>query len=568
MINRLFISFLVSFLALTVWSNEPVMVWVEFTDKENSHYSLYRPHEFLSDRAIKRRQKQNIPLDFYDLPVSPFYLQILSADTSLVVFYSSKWFNGALLKVSSQEALQQLNNYEFISYWENVKPELPLPEDKKLEEINGSQAFDGYSFDPAMFYEEFPYSLMHSFNNYPDYGDAENQVKLVNGHELHARGYWGRDKVIAVLDAGYRGVDTLDGFNFLWEQNRILGYRDFVDPEGDIFNSHPHGTYVLSVMGGYLPGRYTGASLGASFWLIRTEDASSEFRIEEYNWLAGAEFADSVGADIINSSLGYTRFDDPAQNYDYSDLNGQTTIVARAANIAFRRGMLVVNSAGNYGSQSWRYIGSPADAQGSLAIGGTNNQGQRVNFSSVGPSFDGRVKPDVMAQAQGVAVLNLVGTTGNANGTSFSAPLVAGMAACLWQKYPGATNEQLRNAIIRSADRFMKPDSLYGYGIPDFGKAIEILSDQYNGGVPVVTILNNPLIPDSAIRFFSEGNETISIDLINSSGQKMWTLRDVEVFSGYNEVRPFGDIEILASGIYIVRVNFKNKTELIKAIKL
>ncbi len=355
---------------------------------------------------------------------------------------------------------------------------------------------------------------------------------------------------------------------FLWEQDKILGYRDFVDPDGDIFNSHPHGTYVLSVMGGYLPGRYSGAALGASFWLLRTEDASSEFRIEEYNWLAGAEFADSVGADIINSSLGYTRFDNPAQNYEYSDLDGQTTIVARAANKAFSRGILVVNSAGNYGAQSWRYIGSPADAHGSLAVGGTNNEGQRVNFSSAGPSADGRVKPDIMAQAQGVAVLNLMGTTGNANGTSFSAPLIAGIAACLWQKFPEATNEQIRNAIVRSADRYMMPDSLYGYGIPDFGKAIVILGGQYHDDWPVAVVLNNPLLPDSGIRFFAESNETVSIDLINSSGQKMWTLNNIEVFSGYNEVRPFSNIEILASGIYIVRINFKNRTELIKAIKL
>jgi serine protease AprX len=568
MINRLSISIVVLLFALSSWGNNPVMVWVEFADKENSHYSLARPHEFLSQRAIERRQKQNIPFDFYDLPVSPHYLQTLAADTSIVVYYSSKWFNGAMLKVSNAEALQQLYNYEFISYWEDVKPQPPLPEDKKLEEINGSQAFDYYSFDPAMFSEEYPYSLMHTFNNYPDYGEAENQVRLVNGQELHGRGYWGRDKVIAVLDAGYRAVDTLEGFSFLWEQNRILGFRDFVDPDGNIFNSHPHGTYVLSVMGGFLPGRYSGAALGASYWLLRTEDAASEFRIEEYNWLAGAEFADSVGADIINSSLGYTRFDDPAQNYTYNDLDGQTTIVARAANKAFSRGILVVSSAGNYGAQSWRYIGSPADAHGALAVGGTNNTGQRVNFSSVGPSADGRVKPEVMAQAQGVAVLNLVGSTGNANGTSFSAPLVAAMAACLWQKFPKATNEQIQNAIIRSADRYMMPDSLYGYGIPDFGKAIEILGGQYEDALPVAMILNNPLVPDSAIRFFAEGNETISIDLINSSGQKMWTLKNIEVLNGYNEVRPFGDIGVLASGIYIVRINFKNRSEFLKAIKL
>ncbi len=566
--NKISISLLLWFIALSVFATESSMVWVKFADKENSHYSLSRPYEFLSERAIERRLRQDIPLDFNDLPVSPLYLETLSSDTSLVVYYASRWLNGALLKIRYAEAIDLLGNYEFITEWEVVKPSNSVPEGKKLEEENGTQILHSNFFDPALFYDETSYSLMHSNNNYPEYGDAKNQVMLVNGQELHMRGYRGNGKVIAVLDSGYQSVDTLEGFNFIWNQGNILGYRDFVAPGEDIFNSHPHGTYVLSVMGGYLPGRFSGASLGASFWLLRTEDASTEFRIEEYNWLAGAEFADSVGADIINSSLGYTRFDDPSQNYEYSDLNGQSTIVARAANKAFNRGILVVNSAGNYGGQAWRYIGSPADALGALAVGGTNNTGQRVNFSSVGPSADGRVKPEVMAQAQGVAILNLAGATSNANGTSFSAPLVAGMAACLWQKFPNASNGQIKDAIIRSADRYMNPDSLYGFGIPDFGKAIEILGGQYEDALPVAMILNNPLVPGSAVKFFAERNETISIDLINSSGQRMWTLNNIEVFNGYNEVSPFGDIDLLASGIYIVRINFKNRSELIKAIKL
>ena len=555
------------FLSQGLQGSDHLMIWVNFTDKAESPYSISRPHEFLSERALERRLKQSIPLDEYDLPVSPFYLQTLSDHTSLEVFYSSRWLNGALLRIQDETILDILHQYPFILNFENVKPAPEEETEEKLEETGGPQELIMNNHYQSDFFEFVQNSLFVSNQTYPEYGSAFNQVNLVNGLELHKRGYWGHGKVIALLDAGYTAVDTLAAFNYLWNQNRILGYRDFVNPGGNIFSSHPHGTYVLSVMGGFLPGDFAGAALGASYWLLRTEDTSSEFRIEEYNWLAGAEFADSIGADIINSSLGYTTFDNPLQDYTYADLDGETTIVARAANKAFSRGILVVNSAGNYGNRDWGYIGSPADAFGALSVGGTDNQGVRVNFSSFGPSYDGRIKPDIMAQARAVSVANLVGTTGNANGTSFSAPLIAAMSACLWQKFPDVSNQQLRQAIIQSSDRFLNPDTLYGFGIPDFGLAVEILKGPAVDP-RMITLLNNPLMYNSALRIYADHSEFINIDFINSSGHIMWTQQNIEIFPGYNEVRPFGDIESLASGIYIIRVRFNDRAEHVKAIKL
>ncbi|MFN2396425.1 MAG: S8 family serine peptidase [Bacteroidales bacterium] len=566
--QKLFLSLIILLFSLFLKGNNPVMVWVEFKDKQHSPYSLTRPHEFLSTRAIERRQKQNIPFDHFDLPVSPLYIETLAADTSITVFYTSRWLNGALLKISNNDFLQNLDEIDFILSWQDVKPVPTSPEKSENFGSNGSQQHQWYMSLHEEAFDKFPYSLNHYYSGYPEYGSSEDQISLVNGQALHWPGYWGEGKIVAVFDSGFRSVDTLEAFSYLWNNNKILGFRDFVEPGSNIFDTHTHGTYVLSVMGGYLSGNLSGSALGASYWLLRTEDVSSEFRIEEYNWLAGAEFADSVGADIINSSLGYTRFDNTIQDYFYDDLDGQTTIVARAANKAFSKGLLVVNSAGNYGSQSWMYVGSPADAHGALAVGGTNSVGTRVAFSSLGPTADGRVKPDIMAQAQGVAVANIMGSVGQANGTSFSSPLIAGMAACLWQKYPAANNEEIRNAIIRSADRYLLPDTIYGFGIPDFGKAIDILDGKFEG-TRMAYLISNPLLPNSAVRFYAEENEEfISIDLINSNGQKIWTITDLNVFYGINEVRPFANINTLNSGIYIIRINFKNRSENIKAIKL
>ncbi len=544
-------------------AGEPAMIWVEFTDKANSPFSLSQPHEFLSPRAIERRQNQSIPIDFYDIPVSPHYVNTIVTETGMELYYTSRWFNGAMFKAQSADVAEMLAQFDFVSFNEIAKSKVP----DKSEESGTQQTNVTARYQHLNDYKGgFPFSD----NIYPemiaDYGSAEGQVTLVNGQSLHNRGYWGAGKVIAVLDAGFRAVDTLRAFKEMWAHNQILGYYDFSQARQELYQGHSHGSLVFSVMAASIPGEYSGVATAASYWLLRTEDAASEFRVEEYNWLAGAEYADSVGADIINSSLGYTVFDDPSQNYTYNDLDGGTTVVARAANMAFSRGILVVNSAGNYGTQNWRYIGSPADAHGALAVGGTNSEGNRASFSSVGPTPDGRVKPQVMAQAQAVSVVNTMGGIGNANGTSFSAPLIAGMAACLWEMFPEASNKKIQQAIVRSGDRYLMPDSLYGYGIPDFELAISFLEKKLEDA-KYLKLANNPLLPESAISFYAYQHEVISIELINSSGQKVWNKGNITVYPGYNEIKPFSDIAVLSSGMYLIRVNFGHRAELLKAIK-
>lgn len=548
-----------------------VMVWVEFKDKESSPYSLSRPHEFLSERAIERRLKQNISLDFYDLPVSPGYIELLLSDTTLQLYYTSRWFNGVLLKTKSQSSVDLIEHHDFVFRTEIVKP---LPADTitpivPVQSMGCTQYpmkfMSQYTLDRA--FGSFPFPISGSWADYPAYGEAENQTTMLRGDALHNKGYAGKDIVIALLDAGYRNTDSLEAFQWLREQNRLLGYYDFVQSKAKLYQGHAHGTYVLSVMAGHLPETFSGAAIEASYWLLRTEDAASEYRIEEYNWLAGAEFADSVGADIINSSLGYTVFDDSLQNYTYADMDGQTTVVARAANMASDRGMLVVSSGGNYGAQNWRYIGSPADAIGVLSVGGTDEQGSRVGFSSIGPSYDGRIKPEIMAQAQGVSVINYLGAVSYANGTSFSSPVVASLAACLWQMFPMATNDDIRQAVIQSSDRYLNPDSLYGFGIPDFAFAKNILNNQFDEK-PFVKLASNPLVPQSAIRFYTDYEDVISIDMFNSNGQKIWSQGNISVIPGFNEIKPFYQVMDLSSGIYLLRINFSNRTEFIKAMKL
>jgi serine protease AprX len=558
----------VMLLVLKLSAADYEMIWVEFKDKSQSNYSLNRPHEFLSPKAIERRLKQSIPIDTLDLPVSKIYIETILSDSTLQLYYTSRWFNGALFRSVSHEAMKRLSDFDFVSLVEVAKPVSISTGKHSSQQSTERDITNRFNDNRNNFF-----TGLNPFSSYiyqpwqAGYGASETQIRMLNGHSLHDEGMWGNNITIAVLDGGFRAVDTMKAFEALWQQDKILGYYDFVENKEQLYTGHAHGTYVLSVMAAYIPGEYAGVAPEASYWLLRTEDAATEFRIEEYNWLAGAEFADSVGADIINSSLGYTQFDDPSQNYQYSDLDGSTTRVSRAANIAFSRGMLVVNSAGNYGTQAWRYIGSPADAKGVLAVGATDSRQQIASFSSVGPSSDGRIKPQILAQGQGVAIVNYLGTISSANGTSFSSPLIAGMSACLWGKYPHITNEEIKNAIIASGDRFFKPDSVYGYGMADFKVASDLLEKQFDNN-KFIKLISNPLIPGSKISFYSLQQELISIELINSSGQKVWAKDNITILEGFNEIQPFTDIISLTSGMYLIRVNFNNKSELIKAIKL
>jgi subtilisin family serine protease len=389
-----------------------------------------------------------------------------------------------------------------------------------------------------------------------NYGQSYNQAEMIGAVCLHNSGYKGQGMVIAVIDAGFWGVDTMRIFDSLWANNRILGTRDFVTGDTMVFEDNTHGMMVLSCMGGYLDGQLVGTAPEASYWLLRSEEAATEYIVEEYFWAAAAEFADSVGADLINSSLGYTTFDDPAQNHTYQDMNGNIAPCSRAADFAASRGLLVCNSAGNSGSNSWFYIGAPADADSILAIGAVDASEQYASFSSRGPSSDGQVKPECAAQGQATIVANPTnGGVMGGNGTSFASPVLCGAVACLWQAHPNLTNMDIREAVLLSSHLFFNPDTYMGFGIPDLCAANLTLDAS-----PVANTENdvlydvqpNPFTADFSFSYYSLYNKEVTVRLTDITGRVV--LEQTMQAAGSSVNRFVINTNGIAEGVYTLSV--------------
>ncbi len=393
---------------------------VQLTDKNNSPYSISNPLAYLSQRAIDRRTAQGIAITSHDFPVNPSYVSQIAA-TGATVINTSRWLNTVTIETSSPAVLAAVNALPFVQQVYNV----------------GRMADPNKVKDKFVF--ETPYPLAAASKNSSsvlsfNYGPSQNQIAMLGGDILHNQGKTGQGMVIAVIDAGFFNADNMIVFDSLRNDNRLLGTWDFVDHNAQVYDDHAHGTFVTSIMAGNWPGNIVGTAPHASYWLLRSEYAPTETLMEEFYWAAAAEFADSAGADIINSSLGYYEFDNPAQNHTYVDMNGKTTPVSRAAAAAASKGIIVCNSAGNEGASNWNYIIAPADADSIISVGAVDDQMNYAWFSSNGPTSDGRVKPTVAAQGQGTFVADLSNNGVFAgNGTSFSSPVMAGMMACLWQ---------------------------------------------------------------------------------------------------------------------------------------
>ncbi len=541
----LFICIIIS-VAETFSQTYPDRYWIRFTDKNNNPYSLERPEEFLSERAIQRRLKQNISISFNDLPVTPAYIDSLKA-LGVPVYNTSKWFNAVTTDSISPELLEQIYDLSFV-----VKP----------SSQESQQIKKGIKNNTASVTSEFD-----SWNTF--YGYSQSQIIIHNGHFLHQQGFRGEGIQIALIDAGFLGVDVISGFLHLWNEGRILGTRDFVDRSSNIYREDSHGMHVLSVIAGFIPYEFVGTAPDASFWLLRAEDVDSEYLIEEDNWVSAAEYADSAGADIINSSLGYSVFDDLTQNHTYEDMDGNSTRVSIAADIAASKGILVVSSAGNQGDKDWKYITAPADADSVLAIGATDELGIIASFSSIGPTSDGRIKPDVCAVGKGTYILRQNGLIGTGSGTSLSAPVITGLAACLWQANPQATNMEIFSAIQESSDKFADPDTIYGYGVPDFNKADIICKTKYNeisADFYSLNIFPNPFKENIKIIFYSSSAKTVSIKFYDATGR---IIKGEEFYTNdsYNEII-IDKLSYLSSGIYFLTLKSENSLLIHKLIKL
>ncbi len=428
--------------------------FVGFTDKADNDFSIIAPEEYLSQRAIGRRARQNIEITEEDLPVNQSYLDSLSK-MDLKILWPSKWLNGAIIESDNSVLMDTITRVSFISSSRLIW---------KSTTNTTIQKFPSQNTDESL-----------KADILSIYGESYNQTVTINGHLLHQEGYAGDGMLIAVIDNGFGHVDELPMFNHLWSNNKIKASVDFVNQGNNVFDSeYYHGMYVLSVLSGFIESEYKGSAPDANYILLRTEDDNSEYPIEEYNWVIAAEYADSAGVDVINSSLGYSQFDDTSFNYSYSDMDGKTTICVLGAEKAFSKGILVVNSAGNEGNSSWKYIISPADGENVLAVAAMNTDSTRASFSSYGPSFDDRIKPDIAALGVQNSVQDITGYVTHKNGTSFSAPVISGFASCLWQAKPTISNNELLQIIKLSSHHYYNPDDSFGYGIPNFYTALDI----------------------------------------------------------------------------------------------
>ncbi len=449
--NTILILLSVFYAAISNAQIAPDTYLVYFKDKANNEYSIEKPEEFLSTRAIEHRKKFNIAITEQDLPVNKNYIDKLEK-LGLEVYMTSKWFNLAVIKTSNKKLLKKVKKLNFV---------IKEPTMYKKQSTTGDTSYIAPKFDSLKVFEK----------DTLNYGTSSTQAKMININYLHNMGYMGEGMQIAVLDAGFKRADKLPAFDSLFANKQILGIRDFVSKDDEVYANDSHGMMVLSTMGGNIPGELVGTAPKANFWLIRTEEAASEHLIEEYFWIAGAEFADSLGCDIIHTSLGYNDFDYKSNNHTYKDMDGDTAPISIAADIASAKGILVVTSAGNDGFSAWKYITAPADADSVLTVGAANKNRNLAYFSSRGPTYDKRVKPDAVAMGMWSVVQGNDGKISTASGTSFSGPIIAGAAACLWQANPTFTNMEIINAIRKSGDRYEKPDGNFGFGIPDFGKA-------------------------------------------------------------------------------------------------
>ncbi len=537
----------------------PDKYWVRFTDKNNSPYSIDNPQEFLSQRAIDRRIKQGIEIQENDLPVNPQYIQGVK-DAGATVLTVSKWFNSVTVYAGNQSIVDAIEALPYV-----------LSVGKGNEKV-GDNTFTEKPFFANESFGGIPsrelYKSSDAVNEY-DYGAAYNQIHMLNGEPLHNNGYDGTGMIIAVLDAGFLNADNLSVFDSLWDSGRILGTKDFVNPQNpEIFTAHYHGCMVLSTMGGNLPGQLVGTAPQASYYLLRTEDGGTEYLIEELNWVSGAEYADSVGADVLNTSLGYSEFDDPSQNHTYADMDGNTTPITIGADIAASKGMIPVNSAGNSGSSSWYYITAPADGDSVFTIGAVDANGYLASFSSRGPTFDGRIKPDVMAQGSGSTVIDpWSGQVSSGSGTSFSSPISAGMVACLWQANPNKTNAEIMEAIRESASQFSDPDDDYGYGIPDYWQANSLLTvlDHKINPQYQVNVFPNPFNDEFLIDVKAEDAVINSVEILDVAGKIVYS-RKFSNMPAENKIAVSG-LDKLPAGFYILSTSVNSVKTTTKILK-
>ncbi len=516
--------------------------WVYLTDKENVSQALANPITIMTQKAIDRKNAHGVAIDARDVPVNESYITTLKQQTGITVLAKSKWFNcvhitGTLTDIGALTSLAFVDSIDY-----------------------ADDTLDGFSRSAeAQLHNQHQDKLevLVDFN----YGSATAQAEQINAHKLHELDYTGSGMTIAVMDSGFPNVSTMGAFQRMRDNGNLLGGYNFPDRSTDYTSPslHNHGTLVLSDMAGYIENQFVGTAPDASYYLFRTENASSETPVEESYWVEAAERADSLGVDVINTSLGYNTFDDARYDYATTDMDGNTAFITKGANIAFEKGMLVVNSAGNSGNAAWGIITAPADAAGAFTVGAVTATGAYASFSSRGPTADGRVKPDTMARGSTASVINQGNSVSSASGTSFSSPIMAGALTCLWQALPDLTNAELMQLVREVGSTFATPTIQMGYGIPDLEQALNnaLSSPQFNEQQFLVS--PNPVTNFFDIRFPS-GVNSVQLSMYTILGKQVISK---EVNSADNRV----DTSHLNTGVYLVQLLSSQGKQTYKLIK-
>jgi serine protease AprX len=510
--------------------------FVFFKDKTNTPYSIASPSAFLTQKSLLRRQKQKISIVEEDLPVNPLYVSQVKA-TGASTFFISKWWNGVLVQTDNA-TLTIIKALPFV-----LKTEFVAPGSKLLGgRVSRIDKGNTISADPQ---------------------PTDFQLQQLAIDKMQEAGYRGEGVDVAQFDSGWLGVNTAAPFQHLFQEGRVKAVFNFVKNTKDVYTDDNHGTEVLSVMGALSTGAFTGGIYKANFYLFQTEDKFTEYRVEEYNWAVAAERADSLGVDVINSSLGYYDFDDATMNYKVTDLTGDKAVVSISARKAVEKGIVVVCSAGNEGNNSWRYVAVPADVNGVIAVGSITQSGSKSLFSSFGPSADERIKPEVVALGSGTSCINQSGTITSVNGTSLASPLIASIAAGLIQAFPSASGKDIYNAILNSGTQSNMPDNILGYGVPRFTIASSYL--KYGVLKDPISVFPNPVgIEDLNVLLKEPTSEPMAVSIYDVLGKKI--LEDKPGVIWDTNPRQF-DLRSLPIGAYFLELKNSKTNLVVRVIK-
>lgn len=534
---------------------------IVLNNKNNNPYSLKDPSQYLSPKAIQRRARQQISIDSSDLPVNPAYLDSIRHAGTLSILNVSKWLNQVLIQTTDPSALQNISSFSFVRSVSAIAPRLRGWEKDEEEKFS------------EMIFPVKRSHIVQGGNDYYSYGNMYAQINIHEGAFLHNKGFRGEGMTIAILDAGFYHYDTNPAFDSVRLNNQVLGTWDFVAGKISVTEEHTHGMVCFSTIAANRPGLLVGTAPKANFYLFRTEDVATEYPVEEQNWVAAAEKADSLGVDLITSSLGYNTFTNPSLNHTYADMDGRTTIITKGAEMATKKGIFVTNSAGNSGNDSWHYIIAPADGEHVLAIGAVNAGKQVAGFSSYGPSYDGSVKPNVASVGWGTVIAGTDGNPASASGTSVANPNLAGLIACLWQAFPEFSNATIFDAVQRSADKYNNPDDRVGYGIPNMRTAYAIL-EKKRQLQNADRILNNdwlkaypvPFVNDFTVLLKPKVNGKISFSLYDGTGKKL-LVKTTDAQQDVVQFLSFSGLANLQPGVYWLHYSDGKDKRIVRLVK-